>query len=49
MKKAFKYAVPVSWNNQQKELKCTEMVTMGEFKSLLKEQENSSFGQCDCF
>lgn len=49
MKKPFKYAVPVSWNNQQKELKCTEMVTMGEFKSLLKEQENSSFGQCDCF
>ena len=48
-KKAFKYAAPASWNNLQKELKLSELVTLGEFKSVLKERENSSFTQCDCF
>lgn len=27
------YGAPVSWNNLQKELKLSEMVTLGEFKS----------------
>lgn len=49
-KKAFKWkAVPVSWNSLQEELKLAEMVTMGEFRSILKEWENNSFSQCYCF
>ncbi len=47
-KRAFKYAAPGSWNNQQKDLKSTELVTMGEFRSILKDRENSTLGQCVC-
>lgn len=48
-KKAFKYTAPVSWNNLQQALKLSELVMKWEWKSILKERENSSFGQCDCF
>ena len=36
-KKAFKYTAPSAWNNVQKELKLSDWITMGEFKSILKE------------
>ena len=48
-KTAFKYAAPFSWNSFQTVLKLTELVTIGEFKSLLRDRERASFGKCDCF
>lgn len=36
-KKAFKYAAPSSWNKVQKDLKLSELITMGDFKSILKD------------
>lgn len=40
-KKAFKYTAPVSWNNLQQALKLSELVTMWEWKSILKEREKA--------
>lgn len=40
--KAFKYAGLVFWNNLQKGQKLSKMVTMQEFKFILKERENNS-------
>lgn len=45
---AFQYASPSSWNNVQKHLELSEPITMGKFKSILKDRENGSVGQCDC-
>ena len=48
VRKAFKYAAPSAWNNVQKELKLSDLITMGEFKSILKDREQESIGRCDC-
>ena len=47
-KKAFQYAAPYAWNTVQKQLKLPELVTLGEFKGILKDREDSSLGQCNC-
>ena len=47
-KKAFKYAAPSSWNNLQKDLNLSELVTLGEFKAILKVREDNTFDQCNC-
>lgn len=41
-KTAFKYVDPISWNNLQKELKLSELVTFEEYKSV-------SLGRFDYF
>lgn len=41
-KKAFKYATSNSRNNHQKDLKLTELISLGEFKSLFKSKIMSS-------
>ncbi len=46
--KAFKFAAPSFWNNVQKDLILSELIMMGEFKSILKDPGNSTLGQCDC-
>lgn len=38
---AFKYAAPCSWNNAQKDLKLSELITAGEFKETLNDLQNS--------
>ncbi len=48
-KKAFRYAAPWSWNDIQKDLRLSELITLGEFQSILKDRETSSLGQCACF
>lgn len=47
-KTAFKYIPTFSWNDLHKDLKLSELVTMEELRSVLKDQENSSLDQCDC-
>ena len=42
-----KYAAPSVWNNIQKELKLSDLITMGELKSILKDREQESIGWCD--
>ena len=47
-KKAFNYAAASSWNNAQKDMKLSELIFTGEFKSILKDRENSTLGKHDC-
>ena len=47
-KKAFKYAAPSAWNELQKVLKLPGLITLGEFKLILKDFETDSIGQCNC-
>lgn len=44
-KKDFKFFAPSTWNDVQKDLKLSDLITMGKFKSILKDREISS---CDC-
>lgn len=34
-----KYAIPSYWNNFQKDLKMTELITFGDLKSILRDRE----------
>lgn len=46
-KKDFQYASPSSWNDVQKVLHLSDLVTLGESKSILNDSVYSSVGHCD--
>ena len=48
-KKAFSFSGPSSWNMLQQDLKLSSLVTLGEFKILLKDLEKASIENCCCF
>ena len=48
-KKAFKVFAPSSWNNLQKQLKLQDLVTLSEFKTVVKSLMSDSIGKCKCF
>lgn len=48
VKKAFKFFAPSTWNDVQKDLKLSDLITLAEFKSILKDRDMSSLGSCDC-
>ena len=48
-KTAFKYASPSTWNSLSMDLRLTELVTVGEFKTLIRDRERANLGHCDCF
>lgn len=39
---------PSTWNALQNDLNLSEVVTLGEFKTILKECEHTELGQCNC-
>ncbi len=48
-KKAFQFAAPSSCSDVQKDLHLSDLVTLWEFKSVLKEREYSSCGPAPNF
>ncbi len=46
LRNAIKYTAPSSWKDigLQKDLRLLELISLGEFKSILTDQENSSHG-----
>ena len=48
-KKAFKFSAPSSWNDLQRDLGLTELISLGEFRSVLKDREQRSIDSCTCF
>lgn len=47
-KKGFKHAAPSAWNDLQKDCKLPGLITLGELKSILKDNETRSLGHCNC-
>ena len=46
--KAFTFSAPSAWNDVQKDLKLTHLVTLGEIKTKIKDREMSSIESCHC-
>lgn len=46
---AFSYAAPSSWNQLQKDLQLSSLITLEKFKTMVKELECRSFSVCSCF
>ncbi len=47
-KRAFQYSAPACWNDLQKDLRLTDFIGLGEFRSVLKDRERRSIGPCIC-
>lgn len=47
-KKAFSVAAPTAWNSMQAELKFSELLPLGAFRSLLMEKKHETIKQCLC-
>lgn len=47
-KTAVQYAAPSAWNTLQNDLNLSEVGTLGEFQTVLKECDINELGQCNC-
>lgn len=47
-KRAFSFAAPLAWNTLQTELKLSKLISLGAFRSILKDRQRKLIEQCLC-